>query len=147
MENGFGVSDLPPFSELEALLLQWVLSCTKDFKGVMQAVWQKRPLPPHPIPENLLPTITANEPYRTQAMQQAGQWLNTPWSILFGPEILLPKQLAIAPFAKWEHAISPVEFKVWWTQDMAGRVNEYASGTIERVAVEGKEWRIVSFNA
>ena len=145
MEQDFGSNAIPPLSELADLLLRWVLSCTKDFAEVMAALTAKRPLPLHSIPDSLLPTITAVEPYRTQATAQAGQWLNTLWPILFGPEILLPDNLPMVPFARWQHTISPVSFKVWWTRDMAGHENEVASGVIHRAAVENGQWRIVYF--
>ncbi len=139
---------MPPITQLQALITLWINSGNKEFalyRQAIQATEAGTPFPPYPIPANLLATLTYREPYRQQAVEQAGQWLYTPWLYGIGMELHLDSNLSPEPFGPWQQTIAPLNFRLEWCRDMGCREIDTASGSIQRVVIEDNQWRIAQF--
>lgn len=103
-----------------------------------------RPPPPAtPLPEALLATLTREEPYRSQVLEDAALWsrLGVPQTGIGTEHILRPLPRP-RPFGAWEHTLQPVALRVEWARTMVGLEVDYYCFAIERLVHEDGAWRV-----
>ena len=96
------------------------------------------------VPKNLLNTITNQEPYRKQVLQDAQIYLSIPIMYGIGMEIKILSSVKTTPFAYWEQTISPLETRVSWSQTMSGDYTDFFDISFDRVVFEKNIWKLAS---
>jgi hypothetical protein len=99
---------------------------------------------PRTVPDALLATITAVEPYRSQAIDEARTYLATPKLAGIALTYQLAEPISIVRFERWETSISPLKILLRWSLTMDSDFNDAAYEYLHRVAVEDAQWKIVS---
>ena len=99
---------------------------------------------PRDVPEALLATITSVEPYRSQTLADAREYLALPRMVGIGLVYELVEPQAHGPFELWDISISPLTIRLLWSRTMDSGFNELAYEHIHRVALEDQQWKIVS---
>jgi hypothetical protein len=102
------------------------------------------PQTPRDVPDALLATITSVEPYRSETIADARQYLALPRMIGIGLIYEIVEPVATAPFDLWDISISPLTIRLLWSRTMDSGFNELAYEHIHRVALEDQQWKIVS---
>jgi hypothetical protein len=102
------------------------------------------PHAPREIPADLLATITSAEPYRTQVIADAREYLALPRMVGVGLIYELVEPLDGEPFEQWDTTISPLTIRLLWSRTMDSGFNEQAYEYVHRVGLEAGQWKIVS---
>lgn len=123
---------------LLALLQPWF--CTRP----VGAFWDFTPQPIREVPARLVATITHNEPYRSQALQDAVLWLQLPLLVGIGLEAIPVEPFVIRAVEHWKEVVSPLAVRLEWSRTMAGDEIDWTSDGIHCVAREAGQWRMVS---
>jgi hypothetical protein len=92
----------------------------------------------------LLATITAVEPYRSQAIDDARWYLAMPKLAGIGLTYQIVDPVSIVRFEGWEASISPLQTLLRWSITMDSGFNDGAYEYLHRVAVEDDQWKIIS---
>jgi hypothetical protein len=99
---------------------------------------------PREVPDALLATITSQEPYRSQVIADARQYLALPRMVGIGLIYEIVEPIASAPFEVWDSSISPLTIRLLWSRTMDSRFNEIAYEHMHRLALEDRQWKLVS---
>ena len=99
---------------------------------------------PRAVSEALLATITTREPYRSQAIADAREYLAMPKLVGIGLIYEIVDPVAIVPFDMWDSSISRLTIKLLWSRTMDSGFTDYAYDQLDRVAVEDNRWKNVS---
>ncbi|MEW6735378.1 MAG: hypothetical protein AB1489_29070 [Acidobacteriota bacterium] len=96
------------------------------------------------ISDDLLATITNKEPYRCQAIKDAGIYLSMPKFVGIGLCYEIVEPISIVSYQEWDKTISPLTVRLLWSTTMSNGFTESSIEQFERVALESNEWKIVS---
>src|SRR5262245_48319125 len=126
---------MPSQDQLLALSALWLDARPMVFAGSYE---------PRDVPDALLATITATEPYRSQAIDDARYYLAMPKLAGIGLTYQIVEPISIVRFEGWESSVSPLQILLLWSQAMESGFNDAAYEYLQRVAVEDDQWKIVS---
>lgn len=104
-------------------------------------------LEPVTVPESLAATVTREQPFRRQALDDARYWLAVPQPLGLGMEVYLEEgDLAIRPAPPWSASVAPLRFVASWADRMDAWSQQVESArlSIAQVASEDGEWRVVA---
>ena len=95
------------------------------------------------LPPRIVATITAREPDRSQALQDARTFLALPKPIGLGLTYAIPDSIVVAPFETWPESISPLRVKLLWSETMSAGFTDYAYESFHRVGREEGRWKMI----
>lgn len=97
------------------------------------------------LPASLVVTITKEQPWRQQALEDARCFLASSTFYGWGMEVLLESDLRPTHHDLWSVCVSPLRFRTAWPRsgNMGGSEVDFNDGEFERVAVEDGCWRVV----
>lgn len=128
---------------MAALVLRWV---QRQREGVFSFARAHELAEPVPIPPELLSTITKHEPYRTQALADAGLWLAMVKPFGLGLEVRVDARPTVRAEPPWQQVVTPLPFRTTvadrmdpWSQQVSETPDEW-----DRVAYEDGEWKVVA---
>lgn len=95
------------------------------------------------IPEDCLAQITAVEPFRSQAIEDAKIYYSMPHALGFGMELFFPETVGIVSFESWSETIHRFTAQMEYHERMDGTGYVGYEVKLERVGLEGGAWRII----
>jgi hypothetical protein len=99
---------------------------------------------PHPhLPASLLDRITAREPFRARAIDDAKILWAMPFAPGFGMELFFPETISIEPFRNWSETVRDLTAQMEYSERMDADDRSGYEVRLERVGREAGEWRII----
>ena len=95
------------------------------------------------LPETFLDQITAFEPFRARAIEDAKILWAMPFAVGFGMELFFPERIEIVAFQNWDETVQSLTAQMEYSDRMDGADCSSYDVRLERVGREAGAWRII----